>query len=79
MLEQGREGGRHRTGSFPLPSTLYIHKSFYLYMKIVSKRLNDLSQIPQELLTQLSLELLDHCSRTFLLLKAPSGVWWYLR
>ena len=51
MLEQGREGGRHRTGSFPLPSTLYIHKSFYLYMKIVSKRLNDLSQIPQELLT----------------------------
>ena len=29
----------------------YVQKSFYLYMKIVSKRLNDLSQIPQELLT----------------------------
>ena len=28
----------------------YVRKSFNLYMKMVSKRLNDLSQIPQELL-----------------------------
>lgn len=44
-----------------------------------AKKLNDLSKMTQELVTQLSLELHDHCPGTFLPHKAPSGVWWLLR